>query len=399
VIPISAFAHRMLGLFRHGVILLLLVVSSIRAEEITIRWVEDSANPRRVTVEISGLPNSTLEKLRAEKWDTPQWQRLFSVTVAQRRALDEIDLPGILGTYSVGGKTIKFVPQFPFDREVTYNATFRPAILPNGTEGQSAQPIRSSHQISVAPMEATTVVAQVYPTADDLPENLLKFYIHFSAPMSGGRIYDHIQMLDAAGKPVELPFLEIDEELWNPQMDRLTLFLDPGRIKRGVRPLEEVGPALRAGNSYTLVIDSSWKDASGNALKSSFEKRFRVSPVDRETIDYNKWQITSPRSGTSQPLVIHFEKPLDHALALRMIRILDSSREAVRGTPETRSNERELAFAPSLVWKNGPYFLSIETTIEDLAGNNIGKPYEVDLFDRVAKRSESQTVERSFQIQ
>jgi hypothetical protein len=398
VILVFPFAHPMFGLFRHGVILFLLI-SAIRAGEIAIRWVENSANPRRVTVEVAGLPESTLEKLRAEKWKVSEWQRLFSITVAQRRALDEIDLPGILGTYSVIENTIHFIPQFPFDPGVTYNATFRPAILAKGTQGLPEQPIRASHQIPIARTEATTVVAQVYPSADNLPENLLKFYIHFSAPMSRGHIYDHIRMLDETGKPVELPFLEIDEELWNPEMNRLTLFLDPGRIKRGVRPLEEVGPALRAGNGYTLVIDSSWKDANGNPLKSSFEKKFHVSPVDRQTIDYTQWQIEPPRSETLQPLVIHFDKPLDHALALRMIRIVNSSREAVQGSGLTRSNERELVFTPSGEWKAGSYSLSIETTIEDLAGNNIGKPFEVDLFERVATRIESQTVERSFKIE
>jgi hypothetical protein len=61
----------------------------------------------------------------------------------------------------------------------------------------------------------TTVVSQVYPTAEVLPENLLKFYVHFSAPMSSGHIYDHIRLIgDSTGKEVELPFLEIDEELW-----------------------------------------------------------------------------------------------------------------------------------------------------------------------------------------
>jgi hypothetical protein len=48
-----------------------------------------------------------------------------------------------------------------------------------------------------------------------------------------------------------------------PDMTRLTLFIDPGRIKRGVAPLEEIGPALHAGKRYTLEIDSGWHDASG----------------------------------------------------------------------------------------------------------------------------------------
>ena len=46
-------------------------------------------------------------------------------------------------------------------------------------------------------------------------------------------------------------------------MTRLTLLLDPGRIKRGVRPLEEIGGALQVGRTYTLVIDDAWPDAKG----------------------------------------------------------------------------------------------------------------------------------------
>jgi len=69
---------------------------------------------------------------------------------------------------------------------------------------------------------------------------------------------------DSAGKTVELPFLEIDEELWNPQMTRLTLFIDPGRIKRGVQPLEEIGPVLENGKHYALIIDAAWQDSSAN---------------------------------------------------------------------------------------------------------------------------------------
>jgi hypothetical protein len=50
-------------------------------------------------------------------------------------------------------------------------------------------------------------------------------------------------------------------------MMRLTLFIDPGRIKRGVLPLEEVGPALEEGKRYTLMIDRDLKDGTGNPLK------------------------------------------------------------------------------------------------------------------------------------
>jgi len=138
----------------------------------------------------------------------------------------------------------------------------------------------------------------------NLPQNLLKFYLHFSAPMSRGHIYDHIHLLDQNGQAVELPFLEIDEELWNPEMTRLTLFIDPGRIKRGVQPLEEIGPALEAGKSYTLEIDAAWRDNAGLPLRENFRKSFRVAAPDREPPAPATWKIRSPKAGTHAALNI-----------------------------------------------------------------------------------------------
>ena len=40
---------------------------------------------------------------------------------------------------------------------------------------------------------ASTIVEHVYPSTDQLPENQLKFYLHFSAPMSRGEAYSRIQ--------------------------------------------------------------------------------------------------------------------------------------------------------------------------------------------------------------
>jgi len=88
-----------------------------------------------------------------------------------------------------------------------------------------------------------------------LPENLLKFYIQFSAPMSRGHIYDHISLRDSAGKTVELPFLEIDEELWNPQMTRLTLFMIQGGLSVGSNPWRKSDLCWKTGKHYALIID------------------------------------------------------------------------------------------------------------------------------------------------
>src|SRR5262249_16103659 len=152
---------------------------------------------------------------------------------------------------------------------------------------------------------------------DTLPENQLKFYLHFSAPMGKGGSYSHIRLLDDKGRAVQAPFLELDEELWDAQQRRFTLFLDPGRIKRGLKPREEVGPVLEEGKSYTLVVDKSWNEAEGNVLRDSFRKKFTVGPPDNDPIDPDKWKFRSPSAVTPnerEPLTVNFPKPLDHAL-------------------------------------------------------------------------------------
>ena len=48
-------------------------------------------------------------------------------------------------------------------------------------------------------LRSTTRVVQVYPSASEFPENQLKFYIEFSAPMSHGEAWKHIRLLKANG--------------------------------------------------------------------------------------------------------------------------------------------------------------------------------------------------------
>jgi hypothetical protein len=40
----------------------------------------------------------------------------------------------------------------------------------------------------------------------------------------------------------------------------------------------------------------------------------------------------------------------------------------------------------------------VETSIEDVAGNNIGKPFEVDLFEGVQRRFSNSTVSLAFKV-
>jgi hypothetical protein len=367
--------------------------TSSSALENRISWI---GSGEEIEVQVTGVSPELLHRLSEQNWGEEKWQQLLAVYVVQKTIRDEIALPPVSGHYKVYDERIQFRPRFPLTSGLKYNAVFNPNRIPKAKQGQKV--ISSSFELPARPAESSSYVTEIFPTAETVPENLLKFYLHFSGPMSGGRIYDHIELLNEGGVPVELPFLEIDEELWNKEMTRLTLFLDPGRIKRGVRPLEEVGPSLVEGQRYTLVIKPTWKDAAGNPLKASFKKILKVGPVDRDAIDPNKWQIKTPNAGTREGLKVAFQEPLDHALALRMIHFLDSSGNQLRGLSETGPEEQSLVFKPENQWVRGTYQMAVESVIEDLAGNNIGKPFEVDVFDKVQKQIGQDVITIPFEV-
>lgn len=371
--------------------------SVIRAAEgeVSIRWVTNAVETLRVTVEVHGLSGNVQRAARELGADHGRWQQLLSVYAGQGSITADLNVPPMLGEYRVIKDIVRFEPRFPLQRGVTYRAVVRVRGLSDDAQGAL---LSSTFSLPLEKREPSTRVAVVYPTADVLPENLLKFYVHFSAPMSRGHIYEHIQLLDDAGNAVELPFLEIDEELWNPAMTQLTLFIDPGRIKRGVKPLEDIGPSLEAGKSFTFVIDSSWRDAEGSPLVAKFEKTFRVTVPDRTPPDPARWKLNAPQAGGRTPLLVEFPEPMDFALAQRLMTVTDAAGHRIEGEVALAEQERQWRFQPGANWQAGKYLLVVQTTIEDLAGNNIGKPFEVDLFDNVQRRPGGESVKLGFEV-
>jgi hypothetical protein len=355
---------------------------------ISLHWVSETATPHKAVLEVRGLSADSLRSLA--RWKPAQWQQLLSVYAG------DSSLPPMVGAYRVLTDVVRFEPQFPLEPGLAYRAVLRPDRLPGNSKQTE---ITAEYRLPPRDNTPTTVVSQIYPSGDVLPENLLKFYIHFSAPMSRGRIYDHITLREkSSGKAIELPFLEIDEELWDPAMQRLTLFIDPGRIKRGVRPLEEIGPALEEGKSYTLIIDRDWRDSAGRPLRATFEKDFWVGPPDREPLTPDAWKINPPAAETREAHARNNTETLDQALALRLIQVTDERGNPIKGSASLENRERLWRFIPLGPWRRGSYRIVVQTTIEDLAGNNIGKSFEVDLFEGVQRKLTAASVKLTFQI-
>lgn len=298
------------------------------------------------------------------------------------------DAPPMTGMYSESGAEVVFQPRYAPSPGVTYRAECR--------QGSS---VVAAERFAIPERDRTptTIVEHVYPSTDQLPENLLKFYVHFSAPMSRGEAYRHVKLLDQQGGPVELPFLEIDEELWDANLQRLTLLFDPGRIKTGLVPNQEVGVALHAGRSYTLAIDAGWLDAEGKPLQASFEKRFTVVGADTEPPGPGNWVVSAPVGG-SEPLTVDFPEPLDHALLSRVVAVTTLTGEAVAGEVLIEEGETRWVFQPEQPWQPGRYRIEAKTILEDLAGNSIHRPFEVDVFEKVEERISGATASVLFTV-
>jgi hypothetical protein len=304
------------------------------------------------------------------------------------------DPPPIGGRLALGVDALRFIPSHPLEPGLHYRAR---ANVPGVGVGKPRL-VTSEFVIPRAAPQAATVVTQVYPSADRLPENLLKFYIHFSASMSRGEAYRHIRLFDAEGRAVEGAFLELGEELWDRPLKRFTLLCDPARVKRGLKPREELGPVLEAGKSYTLVIDADWRDAKGAKLAQSTRKAFRVTAPITSAVDPARWKLTAPRAGGRAPLTVEFDRPMDRALVERVLWTVDDSDEKVPGEIDVNERETCWRFVPAAAWKAGDYRLVAQTTLEDLSGNAIGRAFEVDEFPEVGETIKTDTVSLPFAV-
>ncbi len=374
-----------------------LVAAEPAAGEPAIRVITDDAK-RPVAFEAVGLPAAEMAKL-AERADADEaLGRVFSLRVVNDSR--PADLPAMAGSYAVKDSVLRFTPRYSLRPGTGYRAILRPDAIVPAEAAQNRADRVIVREVSI-PEEAAgdaTEVTRVYPTAAVLPENQLRFYIHFSAAMGRGDAYRHLRLLDRQGEPVDLAFLEIGEELWDARNRRLTLLIDPGRIKRGLKPREELGPVLEAGREYTLAIDRNWRDAKGHPLKSDFTKRFRAGPPVETAIDTALWKITPPAAGSTEPLVVRFPRPLDHALIERTITVAVADGAPVTGRGIAVDEERRWEFRAEMRWKAGKYTIVVDKTLEDISGNRIGRAFDVDLENEIDRPTEAATVKIAFEM-
>ncbi len=219
-------------------------------------------------------------------------------------------------------------------------------------------------------------VEEVYPTATVLPRNLLRFYIYFDTEMDRHSSHDQIVIRNSRGQRVDDLLLESRFELWSENGRRLTVVLDPGRVKTGLSSAQRLGAGLQTGEQFALVIGNGVSAVNGCALATEFQHKFLVAGPDTKIPDPMAWKLQVPQAQSSEALEVGLRKPLDHLSLAYRIRVRTSSGRLVSGRIEIGQNDEVWRFTPTQPWAVDQYQLVVDPALEDLAGNR-----PIGLFD------------------
>lgn len=219
-------------------------------------------------------------------------------------------------------------------------------------------------------------VERVYPTADVLPENLLRLYVYFSKPMRPDVARHSIKLVDQDGCVIDGALLDTHSGLWSSDRRRLTVLLNPGRVKSGLNASNTMGPAIREGGRYSVEIAAGAMALDGSMLAEPYLKTFEVIGPDRRSPRPERWTLSEPRLGSLDPLAVLLDESVDHASLAFRVRVIDETGGVVQGRLELGHHEQRWMLTPEEPWAAGAYSLRIEHELEDLAGNRPGQTFE-----------------------
>lgn len=306
-----------------------------------------------------------IELPHAAAWGgDPAFSELLQVFVGEEAECCAGRTP-VAGRYEVDAGILSFTPAFGFVAGQAYVLRTR-GLKGGGGIAEELTAFRIPPDAPDVPPEVTAI----HPSGDVLPENTLRFYIHFSTPMQPHVAFDHIKLVDASGHADPAAFMRFKQELWSADRRRLTVLMDPGRIKRGVAANLELGPALVEGRRYSLVVEGGWPAANGAARLAAFSRSFVAGAALRTLPDAADWTITPPTAGTLGPLTIEFDRPFDSERLGQDIRVQTAEGRDIAGRISVDRQETRWSFRPESPWSRERLRILVDVRMEDVAGNN-----------------------------
>jgi hypothetical protein len=287
-------------------------------------------------------------------------------TYVSIRLLNDTSRTAILGDYKMRDDIV-FEPLLPFSRGLAYAIFVKDKKL-----GEFSVP-------SADRKDAPRIITS-YPQLDTVPENLLKVYIQFSHPMMESRSANFIRLVKNGTDTLHDAFLDLQPELWNEDRTVITLWLDPGRIKRDLQPNLKLGAPLQQSEKYQLIISKQWKDADGLELQKDHVWSFVTGLRDSISPDISKWKMHLPKAVSKETLSIDLNESLDHFLLMESLKVTDKNGATIKGSFSIPVKDKTVSFTPAEPWAAGNYILVIASRLEDLSGNNLNRPFERDLL-------------------
>lgn len=289
----------------------------------------------------------------------------------------------VAGQMVAGPQGPAFHPAFPFASGVRYRV--------QGESCEATFELRPKY--ASAPQ-----VTEIYPRDQTIPENILRFYVYFSEPMGEGGFLDHVRLEHVeSGQDITGAFFDNIYELWSPDRKRITVLVDPGRVKTGLRANRAMGRAFEAGQTYRLHILDTWTSIHGRPLSAGFTKTYRAETEDRRRVDPDRWCLALPESGTHDPLEVQFGEAVDHVSVGRFLTVVSARGVVLPGAWGLGSTDTSARWTPEDAWSDAvtEHRLSINGRFEDIAGNNINAAMD-HRVGALSPGDEGRTISRAF---
>lgn len=310
-------------------------------------------------------------------WDNEQAIGLSWCDDDQTISINELSIRKLNATIPVLGNferisgDIQFLPLIHLTRGVSYQ------IFNNDV-------LYAEIQVPIGEQDGSARVLNIFPKVAEWPANILKGYIEFSEPMGELPSKNFLSICNEKGEALEDVFLELNPDLWNPNQTVLTFWFNPGRIKRGLNPNLEKGNPLATNQKYTIKIKDTWLTKKGTPLKDPFSFSFITGEPDRKQLQVIDWIIEYPKQRSTDPIIVRFNKSLDYFLLKDCFDIINEKGLDVPTTQTINMDGTSVAFIPQTPWGEN-LAIKIKTKLEDLAGNNLIRPFDREIGNNHAK--------------
>lgn len=213
--------------------------------------------------------------------------------------------------------------------------------------------------------------------------------------MERGEAFGHLRLVEinSSGKEigaVQEPFREV--ELWDETFTRLTLWLHPGRQKPGVNLNVEIGPVLEEGKRYRLEVSRNWRVEGGRPLDWLMVHEFLAGPSDVTQPDPKGWKVEA-KEGLVR---VKTDEALDPESLRKRVAVVREG-ETVAEVVVFEAVREGFTIRPNEAMAAGRWRLVIDPKLEDLAGNSIARPFNLDL-DQGTAVERTEAVEIVFDV-